>query len=144
MEATKTQIRRLQSACSGKFNDREERLDAVSDLLGFRIQSFSDLNSLQADDLLRFFNTGELPDNSAWARFDNSNPQHRTILSRCYTLDWRDAATGYVDLNRLGGWLKSDRSPVRKTLKEMNKPELSKIISALESMIVKRYPNKKK
>lgn len=144
MTATKTQIKRLQSACSGKFNDREERLDAVSDLLGFRIQSFSDLNSLQADDLLLFFNTGKVPDNSSWARFDNNNPQHRTILSRCYTLDWVDEETGYADLNRLGGWLKSDRSPVKRPLKEMNRAELSKIISALESMIVKKYPNGKK
>lgn len=139
MTATKIQIRQLQSACAGKFSDRDERLDAVSDLLGFRINSFSELNSLQADDLLRFFNTGKLPDNSSWARFDKTNPQHRTILSRCYTLGWRDEETGYTDLNRLGGWLKSDRSPIRKTLKEMNRAELSKIISALESMINKKY-----
>lgn len=139
MEATKTQIRRLQSACSGKFNDREERLDAVSDLLGFRIQSFSDLNSLQADELLQFFNTGRMPDCSNWAKFDKHNSQHRTILSRAYTLGWVNRETGYADLNRLGGWLKSNRSPVQKPLKEMNRAELSRIIKAMDSMISKKY-----
>lgn len=143
MTATKRQIQTLQSACAGKFHDREERLEAVSEMLGFRLNSFTELSDLQADDLLRFFNTGKIPDNRSWARFDKANPQHRTILARCYTLGWVDSESGYADLNRLGGWLKSNRSPVRKPLREMHRQELSKVIKALECMVVKKYPQKK-
>src|SRR5690606_41861165 len=90
MEITAPQIKQLQTICSGKFRDRDERIDAVSDLLGFHIQSFKDLNFVQADDLIRFFNTGKSPDNSSWAKFDKNNSKHRTILSRCHTLGWID------------------------------------------------------
>lgn len=139
MNATTLQIKKLQSACSGKFDDREERLEAVSELLGFQLTSFKELSSLQADELLQFFNTGRMPDSSNWAKFDKHNSQHRTILSRAYTLGWVNRETGYADLNRLGGWLKSNRSPVQKPLKEMSRIELSKVIAALENMIKKRY-----
>lgn len=139
MEVSTQQMKMLQSACSGKFRDREERIDAVSDLVGFEIKSFKDLNSVQADDLIRFFNTGELPDNSSWGRFDKNNSRHRSILSRCYTMGWVDEETGYVDLNRLGEWLKSNRSPVQRPLKEMEPHELSKIIKALDGIIKSKY-----
>ena len=45
----------------------------------------------------------------------------------------------YVDLHRLGGWLKSDRSPVKMQLKEMNRAQLSKIIFALQQIIKSQY-----
>lgn len=139
MTATANQIKILQSQCSGKFRDRDERLEAVSSILGDEVESFKKLSKLQADDLIYFFNTGEMPDNRSWAAFDKHNSQHRTILSKAYTLGWRDRKTGYADLNRLGGWLKSKRSPVSKPLKEMNRKELSKVISAMDNMILKSF-----
>lgn len=138
MNASKEQIKRLQSSCSGKFRDREERLDAVSEILGFEITSFNNLTSVQADDLIRFFNTGKLPDNSSWGMFYKNNSKHNRILSACHTLGWVEES-GYVDLNRLGGWLKSNRSPVQKPLKEMESHELSKIIKALDGIIKSKY-----
>lgn len=81
-----------------------------------------------------------MPDSSSWARFDKYNSQHKTILSHCHTLGWKSEENpAFVDLNRLGGWLKSNRSPVQKPLLEMNRKELSKIIAALESMIKKQF-----
>lgn len=139
MEATSNQIQQLQIACTGKFRDRSERLEAVSDIIGLEIDSFTELSTSQADELIYFFKTGKLPDNRSFAFFDFNNMQHRTILSLCHTLGWKEDDSNRVDLNRLGGWLKSNRSPVRKPLKEMNKQELSKIISALESIIRKKY-----
>lgn len=139
MEIQTQQIKQLQTICSGKFSDREERLNTLSDLVGFEIQSVKDLNSVQADDLIHFFNTGKEPDNSSWGRFDNHNSKHKAVLSRCHTLGWIDEETGFVDLHRLGGWLKSNRSPVPKPLREMESFEISKIIKALDNMIGDKY-----
>lgn len=130
------QIKKLQIACSGKFSNRDERLDAVSGILGASIDSFKDLNSLQADELIYFFNTGKMPDNSSWAIFDKYNTQHRAVLSLCYQNGWvKEENPSIVDLHRLGGWLKSKRSPVKKPLKEMTKQEVSKIITAMQNML---------
>jgi hypothetical protein len=140
MEIQPDQIKQLQTICSGKFRDRDERIDAVSDLLGFQIRSFKDLNSVQADDLIRFFNTGKSPDNSSWGKFDKHNSKHRTILSRCHTLGWvQEENNRFVDLHRLGGWLKSSRSPVQRPLMEMEPAELSKIIKALDGIVKSKY-----
>ncbi|MFJ1366646.1 hypothetical protein ACILDU_09420 [Capnocytophaga canimorsus] len=44
-----------------------------------------------------------------------------------------------VDLNRLGVWLISKRSPVKKALQDMSHKEVSKIIFAIENMIKGKY-----
>lgn len=140
MTATINQIKILQSQCSGKFRDREERLEAVSSLIGVEVHSFKELSQYQATELIHFFNTGEMPDSTSWARFDKHNSQHRTILSHCHTLGWKSEENpAFVDLNRLGGWLKSNRSPVQKPLLEMNRKELSKVIFALEQITKKQF-----
>lgn len=137
---TKDQVIQLQSICSGKFHNREERLEALSEITGFELKSVKDLNQVQAADLIYFFNTGKSPDNSSWAVFDKRNTKHMGILARCHTLGWvQEDKPQFVDLHRLGGWLKSNRSPVQKPLKEMTSPELSKIIKALESITQKQY-----
>lgn len=137
---TKDQVIQLQSICSGKFHNREERLEALSEISGFELKSVKDLNQVQAADLIYFFNTGKSPDNSSWAIFDKNNTKHRRILAICHTLGWvQEDKPHFVDLHRLGGWLKSNRSPVQKPLKQMTSPELSKIIKALESITQKQY-----
>lgn len=80
-----------------------------------------------------------------WAFFDKKNKQHLTILSYAMQFGWkhkhpkRDMEV--ADLERLGTWLSSERSPVRKPLKEMNRKELSRVIKALEQMVLKKYQN---
>lgn len=136
MTITKQQISQLQTICSGKFRDREERLEAISEMVGFEISSIKDLNQLQASELIHFFNTGKPIDHSSWAFFDKRNYQHRNVLSICHSLGWvNEENPQFVDLHRLGGWLKSDRSPVKKPLKEMSKAEVSKIIFALQNIV---------
>ena len=137
---TSEQITKLQTICSGKFRNREERLEALSDLSGTEIKSVKDLSKLQADELIYFFNTGRIMDHSAWALFDKYNSQHKAVLSLCHQLGWvMEDKPQFVDLNRLGGWLKSNRSPVRRPLNEMDKKELSKIITALQNIINTKF-----
>ena len=70
----------------------------------------------------------------AWGAFDKKKQQHRYILSLLYQLGWKTEA-GYGDIDRLGGWLQSERSPVQKPLLDMDKSETSRIISAMEGMV---------
>ena len=137
---TTSQIQQLQTICSGKFRSREERLEALSEMVGVELHSVKDLNQLQADELIYFFNTGRSLNHSVWGIFDKNNTQHKTVLSHCHTLGWvQEDNPQFVDLHRLGGWLKSDRSPVKKPLKEMSKTEVSKIIFALGNIIKSKY-----
>ncbi|WP_419486994.1 hypothetical protein [Chryseobacterium bernardetii] len=142
MTITKQQISQLQTICSGKFRDREERLEAISEMMGCEINSIKDLNQLQASELIHFFNTGKTLDHSPWGFFDKRNNQHRNVLSICHSLGWvSEENPQFVDLHRLGGWLKSDRSPVKKPLKEMSSAEVSKIIFALQNIVKTTYKN---
>lgn len=137
---TKQQISQLQTICSGKFRDREERLDAISEMVGYQIESVKDLSRLSADELIYFFNTGKSIDHSAWAFFEKRNSQHKTVLSLCHQLGWvQEDKPEFVDLHRLGGFLKSDKCPVNIPLKEMTTAECSKLIYVLQNIIKSKY-----
>ncbi|MDA6068021.1 hypothetical protein NJT12_00190 [Flavobacterium sp. AC] len=78
-----------------------------------------------------------------WGLFDMKNSKHRRIQS-----DLRQANI-VVKNNRHGevadmlGWfnrfLKSDKSPVKKPLKQMTSKELSKIIKALDGVVIWKH-----
>ncbi|MEH0007580.1 MAG: hypothetical protein V6Z82_02525 [Flavobacteriales bacterium] len=78
-----------------------------------------------------------------WAFFDRKNAQHLTVLSYAIQFGWKRRhpknGSEVADLEGLGSWLSSERSPVRKPLKEMNRKELSKVIKALEHIVSKKY-----
>ena len=79
---------------------------------------------------------------SNWGLFDKKNKQHLTLLSQLRTLQWvkKSEKWGEVaDLDRLSDFLKSDKSPVKKPLKDMDKTEVTKIIECLKSMVRKKY-----
>lgn len=85
---------------------------------------------------------GRTHSKSNWGLFDNNNQQHKAILSQLRTLQWvvPNGRWGEVaDLNRLSDFLKSDKSPVNKPLKDMDTKELSTMISCFESMVTKKY-----
>lgn len=139
---TKQQISQLQTICSGKFRGREERLEAISEMVGTHIESVKDLSSLQASELIYFFNTGKPMDHSSWAFFDKRNSQHKTVLSLCHTLGWvQEENPQFVDLHKLGGFLKSNKCPVKMPLKEMTKAQCSKLIFALQNIVHTTYKN---
>lgn len=77
-----------------------------------------------------------------WAAFDKNNRQHLGVMAQLRTLQWTvpHGRHGEVaDLNRLSDFLKSDKSPVRKPLKDMEPDEVSKIIECFKSMVRKKY-----
>lgn len=77
-----------------------------------------------------------------WGTFDKKNKQHLSLLSQLRTLQWvkKSEKWGEVaDLDRLSDFLKSDKSPVKKPLKDMDKTEVTKIIECFKSMVRKMY-----
>lgn len=79
---------------------------------------------------------------SNWGLFDKNNQQHKTILSLLRQAQWVVPNERYgevPDLNRLSDFLKSDKSPVNKPLKNMETLEVSKIIEALKGIVKSKY-----
>lgn len=77
-----------------------------------------------------------------WAVFDKKNKQHLNVLSRAIQLTWSEPHPVYdevADLAKLSEWLKSDKSPVNKPLKEMDTKEVSQVLKALGIMVKKLY-----
>lgn len=77
-----------------------------------------------------------------WGIFKKGNSQHMTILALLRTLQWTTPHERHgevADLIRFSDWLKSDLSPLKKPLIKMEPKEVSKIITALESMQKKKF-----
>lgn len=78
-----------------------------------------------------------------WQGFDARNPKDRLVLSLCRQMGWvtdHPTAGRVADMKRLGDWLKSERSPVRKSLLEMDdRLEKPKVIKALENMVKQNF-----
>ena len=86
----KNQIQIIQTICSGKFSNRDERLEFFSEFLFREINSVKDLTRNEADDVITYFQTGRVADNTSYALFDKSNARHMKILSLAKELDWID------------------------------------------------------
>lgn len=77
-----------------------------------------------------------------WGFFTKTNTQHKYILSLLQQIGWvktHDVYGKVADIERLGKWLQSKRSPVNKPLKKMTPTELSTIVNAFESMLGKKF-----
>ena len=125
-ESTAAQRKYIQKLCDYDQNTKEA---VVYSATNGRTESLRETSSREADSIIKHLDTN-------WAYFDKSKTQHRYIMSLCHQLNWQNGIN--PDLQRLDRWLKSDKSPVKKPLKAMNKAELSKIISALESILSKQ------
>jgi len=82
-----------------------------------------------------------------WALFDKTNQQHKYIMSICRQAQWVVPHERYgevADLDRLSDFLKSNKSPVNKPLKDMTTDDLSKTIIALEGIAKTVYSTKKR
>lgn len=81
-----------------------------------------------------------------WSFFDKGNTQHSYILSLCIQYGWyklhKVRGTKVADLGALDKWLrgkhKVGQSPVKMPLQDMNPDECSKVIYALEQMVIKK------
>lgn len=101
--------------------------------------SVKDLSFDQANDLIRHLGGRPFFDEN-WGFFDKKNKQHKYVLSLLLQLGWTQQhhLFGVIpDTHHLSNWLKSNRSPVRKPLMKMNNKELTKVIGALESIVLK-------
>ena len=85
---------------------------------------------------------GRTQSKSNWGLFDKDNQQHKTILSLLRQAQWvvPNGKWGEVpDINRLSEFLKSNKSPIHKPLKDMEPEEVSKIIEALKGIVKSKY-----
>jgi hypothetical protein len=72
--------------------------------------------------------------------FDYKNPQHKRIMANLRTANIVVKSERWGEVADMTGWfdrfLKSDKSPVKKPLKEMTSTEVSKIIVALDGVVI--------
>jgi hypothetical protein len=135
MEADKLQKQRIAILTKGNKALKKRLVqDAIGDMSK---GSTNDLTHDQAAGIIR-----KLERNENWAYFDAKKRSHRQILSLCIQFGWSKPHNVHLevaDIDRLSDWLKSEKSPVRKKLKDMTTQEVSKIIYALERMVYKSY-----
>lgn len=76
-----------------------------------------------------------------WGLFDKSNQAHKQIVSLLYQAQWVKQYEGRTipDILRFSNFLHSEKSPVNKPLKKMDKEEVSKIIVALEGIVMSTH-----
>lgn len=85
-----------------------------------------------------------------WGLFDSKHQYaqvHKLIRSICITKEWSLPSEKWgviADLNKLSDFLKSNKSPVKKPLMDMDKEELEKIIVALNAIVVHHWNKKHK
>jgi len=125
--------------------DKDFKAQLVVHLTGDSMKSSTnDLTFAQANQIIKKLDG--TPVANMWTRFDNNNQAHRNVLSLLMQLGWQwydsNKCRYFADLNRFGGWLQG-QAPVNKPLMEMEKHEVSKIITALESMLKKDSKTKK-
>ena len=141
MKSKSQLIQQLMTIVSEKYSDRNARLADFGKILGYKVISTTNLTDIELTELIHCYTTGELPNPTIYAYFDNENPQHRKVLSLAKQLGWRDVEKPtFASLHILGCWIKSYRCPVAgKTLKKMEPQEVSKVIFALEQMVIKKF-----
>lgn len=98
--------------------------------------STNDLNFDQANRILEKLGIKPFKAEN-WAKFDKSNPKHKLILSLMYQANWTSG--NLPDMSRLESFLKSDKSPVKKPLKQMSDVEVEKTIKALKGIVKSRW-----
>jgi hypothetical protein len=85
---------------------------------------------------------GRTQGKSNWGLFDKENKKHLTILAQMRTAQWVVPNEKYgevPDLERLSDFLKSEKSPINKPLKQMEPWEVSKIIEAFKGIVKSIY-----
>ncbi|MGZ9677456.1 hypothetical protein [Flavobacterium sp. GNP001] len=77
-----------------------------------------------------------------WGLFNNNDQQHKYVRSLCMQAQWTVPSEKWgevPDINRLSEFLKSNKSPINKPLKDMEPEEVSKIIEALKGIVKSKY-----
>ena len=139
---TKFQINRIMQNCQYNVEIKNEWVQwATGDV------NRTSLRSITHDQAIKILlqQTGATPLNESpdnWGLFDKNNKQHLTILAKMRTAQWvvpNDKYGEVPDLERLSEFLKSDKSPIKKPLKQMQPWEVSKIIEAMKGIVKSIY-----
>ena len=139
---TKFQINRIMQNCQYNVEIKNEWVQwATGDV------NRTSLRSITHDQAIKILlqQTGATPLNESpdnWGLFDKNNKQHLTILAQMRTAQWvvpNDKYGEVPDLERLSEFLKSDKSPIKKPLKQMQPWEVSKIIEAMKGIVKSIY-----
>lgn len=137
---TPFQIKRIMQNCAYQVETKNEWVQWVTG--DVKRTSLKSITQDQAVKIIRQ-QTGETKETTSenWALFNKNNPRHKVILSLLYQMQWvKNTSKGEVpDLDRLSTFLQSDKSPVKKPLKEMESFEVEKIITALSGIVKSKY-----
>ena len=139
---TKWQINRIMSNCSYQEEIKAEWVQGVTGDNN-RI-SLRSLNQAQAKKIIMAQEGSKLVNQPTenWAVFDKNNPKHKVILSLLYQVQWVKPSEKWgevPDLDRLSNFLQSEKSPVKKKLKDMKPFEIEKLIKAFNGIIKSIY-----
>jgi hypothetical protein len=149
---TTFQIKRIMHNCSYQVDTKNEWVQWVTG--DVNRTSLKSITQEQAVKIIRqqtgSLSSGDNGETENWGYFDNNNKQHKTILSTLIMakITVKDARHGLVA--DMKGWfsnfLKSNKCPVNKPLKQMTTDEVSKIIFVLEQVLEHNHskPNGKK
>lgn len=134
------QIKQLYSLFSEDVKkDPALRQELIFHFTHGRVSSTKDLTDEEANRLIAALKGTY----THWGMFDKNNTQHLTLLRLCYDLNWTTFNKKHnrtvADLNTLGKFIASKKSPVRKPLLEMSVKECSKLITALEGILKFKY-----
>ncbi len=143
---TPYQIKAIMANCAYQVDTKNEYVQWVTE--DVNRTSLKSITQAQAVKIIRQ-QTGDTTviarheaNSENWAVFDKANPKHKVILSLLYQMQWTKPSEKWgevPDLNKLSNFLQSDKSPVKKKLKEMSDTEVQKIIKALNGIVKHRY-----
>jgi hypothetical protein len=136
---TAFQIKRIMHNCSFNVEMKNEWVQWVTGDV-----KRTSLKSITQDQAVRIIRqqTGEVkPEvNDNWGFFDPNNSQHKRIQSNLRAANIVVKNEKHGEVADMEGWfnrfLKSNKSPVKKPLKTMSPEEVSKIIKALDGVVI--------
>ena len=143
----KWQIKRIMQDCAYQVETKNEYVQWVTG--DVNRTSLTSITQAQAVRIMQRQNGILTPSPSPkergegnWAVFNKTNPKHKIILSLLYQMQWVKPSEKWgevPDLERLSSFLQSEKSPVRKPLKDMEPLELEKLIKALSGIVKSKY-----
>jgi hypothetical protein len=139
---TTFQINRIMRNCSYQTDTKDEYVQWVT-----KDVNRTSLRSITQNEAIKIISRQEgltpaEPIQDNWGFFDKNNKQHLTVLAQMRTAQWTVPNEKYgevPDLERLSEFLKSDKSPINRPLKDMLPSEVSKIIQALKGIVKSKY-----
>lgn len=141
-EITPFQVKRIMQNCSYQVETKNEWVQWVTGDV-----NCTSLKSITQDQAVKIISAqeGSTPINQPaenWAVFDNKNTKHKIVLSLLYQMQWVTPSQKHgevPDLDRLSKFLQSEKSPVKKKLKDMETHEVEKLIVALRGIVKSRF-----